>query len=163
METNNIVSLYEARGFCDDEMLMLESDIYYKKELLEQLLKGKGDCVILTSPFNIDTMNGSAIRSVDGKAIELILGAWQEAGFDYSKTEKTVNIYKFSKEFVKDKYMPLVEWYVNRMGEESYYEKVLGSIIYYRECDIRTVCVPESMWCEVDNMEDLKSARRIFG
>ena len=43
LETNNIVSLYKAVDFCDDDMLMLECDIYYHKEMLEALLKGKGE------------------------------------------------------------------------------------------------------------------------
>lgn len=35
LETNNVVSLYQAVDFCDDDMLMLECDIYYHKEMLE--------------------------------------------------------------------------------------------------------------------------------
>jgi hypothetical protein len=49
------------------------------------------------------------------------------------------------------------------MGENSYYEKVLGSLMYYRECDFRIVEVPEDMWCEIDDAYDLKRARARFG
>lgn len=50
----------------------------------------------------------------------------------------------------------------NNMGENSYYEKVLGSMIYLRECDIQVVEVPGSMWCEIDDYEDLERAKAIF-
>ena len=48
------------------------------------------------------------------------------------------------------------------MGENSYYEKVLGSLLYYRECDARIVEVPENMWCEIDDADDLERARKQF-
>ena len=162
LETNNIVSLYQAIEFCDDDMLMLECDLFYYRELLEMLKNGRGDCAILVSPFNPKTMDGTVIRVDGDKAQELILGKWQEDGFDYTGTKKTVNMYRFTKKFVQ-KYMPLIKWYVENMGENSYYEKVLGSLMYLRECDMRVVEVPEEMWCEVDDMEDLERAGKRFG
>ena len=108
-------------------------------------------------------MDGSVIRVDGDKALELILGKWQDPDFDYAPTRKTVNMYKFEKNFVKNKYMPLIRWYVESMGENSYYEKVLGSLMYYRECDFRIVEVPEEMWCEVDDADDLARARARFG
>ncbi|MBP5592293.1 phosphocholine cytidylyltransferase family protein [bacterium] len=162
LETNNIVSLYNAASFCDDEMLMLECDIYYHKEMLEKLMAGKGECSILVSPFNPETMDGSVVRVDGDKAVELVLGKWQGEGFDYANTRKTVNMYRFTKDFV-GKYMPLIKWYVENMGENSYYEKVLGSLMYLRECDFRVVEVPEEMWCEIDDAEDLARAEKKFG
>ena len=162
LETNNIVSLYQAMEFCDDDMLMLECDVFYQKELLQALKNSRGDCGILVSPFNAETMDGTVIRVEGDQARELILGMWQGDGFDYTGTMKTVNMYRFTKAFAQ-KYMPLIKWYVENMGEKSYYEKVLGSLMYLRECDIRVVEVPEEMWCEVDDTEDLERARKRFG
>ena len=161
LETNNVVSLYNAIEFCDDDMLMLECDIYYHQEMIEQLMHGKGECSILVSPFNPHTMDGTVIRVEEERAIELILGKWQGPDFDYTNTRKTVNMYRFTKEFTR-KYMPLVKWYVENIGEQSYYEKVLGSLMYLRECDMRIVEVSEDMWCEIDDANDLARARAKF-
>lgn len=161
-ETNNVVSLNMAQSFCDDDMLMLECDIYYHKELLEALLAGKGECSILVSPFNPQTMDGSVVRVDGDKAVELVLGKWQGQNFDYTNTRKTVNIYRFEKAFV-EKYMPLIKWYVENVGEQSFYEKILGSLMYLREFDMRVVEVPEETWCEVDDAADLARARERFG
>ncbi len=164
LTTNNVVSLYVAKQFMDDDVLLLECDIYYKKEMLEKLIQGKGDCSILVSPFNKDVMDGTVIRvSEQDKAEDLILGKWQDEDFDYSSTRKTVNLYKFTKHFVKDLYMPLIKWYVQNMSENNYYEKVLGLLLYLKECDIRVVEVPSDMWCEIDDVDDLQRARRLFG
>ena len=161
LTTNNVVSLYNAIDYCNDDILMLECDIYYHKEMLEALMQGKGECSILVSPFNPKTMDGTVIRVDGDKAQELILGKWQEEGFDYSSTRKTVNMYRFTKAFTQ-KYMPLIKWYVENMGEQSYYEKVLGSLMFLREVDVRIVEVPECMWCEVDDASDLVRAREMF-
>ena len=162
LETNNVVSLYKALDFFDDDVLMLECDIYYHKEMLEKLMNGKGECSILVSPFNSETMDGTVVRIENDRAVELILGKWQGKDFDYSDTRKTVNMYRFTKQFAL-KYMPLIKWYVENMGEQSYYEKVLGSLMYYKECDMRIIEVPENMWCEIDNAEDLARANVQFG
>ena len=119
-------------------------------------------CSILVSPFNKDTMDGTVIEVEGDVAKALILGKWQGMEFDYTNTRKTVNMYKFSRDFVEKKYMPLIKWYVKNMGENSYYEKVLGSLLYYRECDARIVEVPENMWCEIDDADDLERARKQF-
>lgn len=157
LETNNVVSLACASEFCDDDMLMLECDVYYPREMLERLMTGEGDCSILVSPFNPDTMDGTVIRVDGDRACELILGKWQDPGYDYLNSFKTVNMYRFTKDFTV-KFLKLVKWYVENMGEQSYYEKVLGSLMYLREFDIRTVVVPERMWCEIDDAGDLERA-----
>lgn len=164
IETNNIISLLRATEYCDDDMLLLECDIYYPKELLDVFLRRgrKGDCSILVSPYNPMTMSGTVIRVDGDNALELILGKWQGDGFDYSNTKKTVNIYYFTKEFI-GKYMSLVRWYVENIDENSYYETVLGGMIYWKRYDIRVVEVSEKMWCEIDDVGDLNRAKDIFG
>lgn len=160
--TNNIVSLYQATKFCDDDMLMLECDIYYHKEMIDALLKGDGECNILVSDFNKDTMDGTVIEVNGNYAKQLVLGKWQGDNYDYSNSKKTVNMYKFKKDFIKNKYMPLIKWYVENIGKDSYYEKVLGQLIYLQEFDVKVVSVPETMWCEIDDADDLARAKKQF-
>ena len=161
LETNNIYSLYMATGFCDGDMLLLEADLFYKKEILQQLLEKKGDCCIMTSDFNPATMDGTviAIDADSDKASALVLGKWQRDGFDYTNAKKTVNIYKFSGDFIK-KYIALIEWFVKNIGVNSYYETALGMMLYLKEFDVRIVNVPESSWYEIDDASDLERARQ---
>ena len=163
LDTNNIYSLYKALDFFDDDSLMLECDIFYRSELLRRIIESENsECSILVSPYNPSTMDGTVIRSEGNAAEELILVKYQTKGFDYSNCFKTVNIYRFSREFIVNKYAPLIKWYVSNMGDNVYYEKVLGSLIYYRECDIKIVKVSEVMWCEIDDEDDLLRAGKKF-
>ena len=161
LETNNVYSLYKAADFCNDEMLLLECDLFYEKDVIQKLICGQGDCVILCSKYNPKIMDGTAVEIEKEKISSLILGKWQNKDFDYSKAYKTVNMYKFSKTFVL-KYMNLIKWYIQNMGENSYYEKVLGSMIYLQENDFKPVIIDESDWCEIDDAEDLKRAELMF-
>ncbi len=160
--TNNVFSMYKAMSFFDDDVILSECDIYYKRDLIEKVVADDSECSIVVSPFNPDTMDGTVIRVFKNKAIELILGKWQGADFNYADCQKTVNVYKFSKGFIQEKFAPLLKWYVEKMGKNSYYEKILGSLIYYKECNINVVSVPETAWCEIDNLEDLEKARNYF-
>ncbi len=161
LETNNVASLACAASYCDDDMLLMECDLFYRKKMIENLLAGEGDCSILVSPYDPDVMDGTAIIAQGNKVNELVLGKWQTENFDYSIAKKTVNMYRFNKEFA-GKFLKLIDWYVRNMGENSYYEKVLGSMIYLRECDFRIVEVPASAWCEIDDVDDLERARKQF-
>ncbi len=107
-------------------------------------------------------MDGTVIALERDVAKSLILGKWQDDDFDYTNTRKTVNMYKFRKEFIEKKCMPFIKWYIENMSEANYYEKVLGGLLYYRECDVRIVEVLETMWCEIDDVEDLKRAEKQF-
>ncbi len=161
-KTNNVYSLYCARDFCTDEMILLECDLFYKKELIDKIVKEpNSDCSILVSNFNPKTMDGTVIECDDGIAKNLVLGKWQRDNFDYSKSLKTVNIYKFSTDFIK-KFINLIKWYCENMGTNCYYEKLLGAMIYLREDDFHIVKVSDALWCEIDNEQDLEKANEKF-
>lgn len=162
LETNNIFSLYKAADFCDSDMLLLEADLFYDKSLIQNILRGDADCNILTSAFDKEKMDGTVIlANSEGVATELVLGKWQPENFDYSNANKTVNIYKFSKKFAEH-YLKLIKWYVENVGVDSYYEKVLGCMIYLRDFDIRIVKIPETSWFEIDDLKDLSFVRSVF-
>ena len=156
--TNNVVSFCMAAGFCDDEMLLLECDVCCRRDVLLKMKESSADCLILASPYDPARMNGTAVRITNGDRVEeLIVGSRQGKSFDYGKVLKTVNIYRFSKRFLS-KYIPLLQWYTRTMGENCFYEKVLGALIYLQECDVRVLKTDKDTWCEIDDMQDLEHA-----
>lgn len=157
--TNNVYSLYLARDYVKDDCLMLECDIYYTDDLIERLLSGKAACNILVSPFQADTMNGSVVFCGEGDRVSsLVIKRDQGEGFDYAGALKTVNAYHFKDGWAKNVLMPNIETYVRTQGVNSYYELVIGGLIYYGNSDIRAVRIPADRWYEVDDMDDLRKA-----
>lgn len=158
-QTNNVYSLALAKPYIHEDCLLLECDIYYSGDLIEALLSGEGDCRILVSPLNPATMNGSVVFADDlGRCERLTIKRDQGDGFDATHALKTVNAYYFTRAFAVDVLMPNLEIYVKTQGVNSYYELVIGGLIYYRNHDIRAISISADRWYEVDDENDLAIA-----
>lgn len=161
-KTNNVYSFYLTKDYISDDALLLECDLYYREELIRKLLECGGECDIMVSPYDAKTMDGTVVfADEEGKARSLVVKRFQGADFDFSDALKTVNIYKFTKDFLKNKFYPAIETYVRTQDLDNYYEFVLGSLVYYGN-DIRVLKVDESEWAEVDSLSDLKAAEKKF-
>ena len=153
--TNNVYSLYLAKDWVDSDCILLESDLYYKSDLMNAILSEEHDCSILVSPFNEKTMNGTIIVADNMRAKALVVKAHQDSAVDYSRAYKTVNVYKFGKAFWTEKFMPALDLYIKTGNLNSYYELVLGSLIYYQNDDIAIKMIGEDRWYEIDDIHDL--------
>jgi NDP-sugar pyrophosphorylase family protein len=143
---------------------MLECDLFYRKELIDKILQeSDASCSLLVSRYNSDTMNGTVVTTdKNNTVLSLVIKRNQKENFDYSDVAKTVNIYFFKKPFIVGKFLPTIETYIETQSDNSYYELVLGSLIYYGNDDIRAIYVDESEWCEIDDTDDLKKANLLF-
>ena len=99
-KTNNIYSLWLARGYmAEEETLLLESDLIFEDSVLEAVVNSSyKDCALISK---YETwMDGTMVRIDDDNNIVNFI---PKKAFKYSDTAfyfKTVNIYKFSKEFI---------------------------------------------------------------
>jgi len=160
--TNNVYSLWLASQFMNDDCILLECDLLYDLSILTSLKKHHdASCVIVTSKYNRETMDGSVVSINDNmQATALYVKSVQNDDFDYSNMYKTVNIYKFSKEFLADSFLPAIDSYVNTQSVNSYYELVLGSLISSKNNSFYVLDVPEDSWCEIDDINDLERASK---
>ena len=157
--TNNIYSLWLAAAPADEDVLLFECDLIYSDLLLQELNNSSADCAIVTSYFNKETMDGSVIEiKGEDEAINLVLKKEQGPDFDYTDMRKTVNIYKFTKDFWNEAFAPSLEKEVKSGNVNSYYELVLKDIMHSKKWNMKVINVPESYWCEIDDMDDLKRA-----
>jgi len=157
--TNNVYSLAKVKNQVTSDCLLLECDLFYTQSLIERIINEKDDCDIVVSQYNPQTMNGTVILSdSENNANQLVIKKHQGEGFDYSKAWKTVNIYKFKQLFFNNRLLPAICEYVRSGNLQNYYELVLGSLIYFRDNNIKIVPVDENMWYEIDDQNDLKIA-----
>jgi histidinol-phosphate/aromatic aminotransferase/cobyric acid decarboxylase-like protein len=85
--------------------------------------------------------------------------------FSYSETEsyyKTVNIYKFSREFLQTSYVPFLEAYSKTMGNNEYYEQVLRVITTLDKNELKALVLSDQKWYEIDDVQDKDIAETIF-
>lgn len=161
-KTNNIYSLWLARGYmAEEETLLLESDLIFEDAVLKAALESPHrDCALISK---YETwMDGTMVRIDDD---DNIVNFIPKKAFKYSDTQfyyKTVNIYKFSKEFIVNHYLPFLEAYIRVLGENEYYEQVLRVITLIDNAGIKAQPITGLHWYEIDDVQDLRIAEAIF-
>ena len=162
--TNNVYSFWLARNYINDDVIMLECDLIYNRSLIDRfLLESKASCNILVSKYNPQTMDGTVVEVDENNHVRsLIIKRDQKETMEYANMAKTVNIYCFKKHFIVDKFLPLIEVYVKAQSVNSYYELVLGGLVYYGNSDFSAVFADADEWFEIDDMEDLNRANTYF-
>jgi len=162
-ETNNVYSMALALEQCpiDDDILLIESDLICDADVFRSLLDDPQPNVALLDHYR-PGMDGTVVRIRDGLITEVIPPHLQQEGFSFADTFKTLNIYKFARDFCATTFKPLVSYYANSVDENSYYELILGILIYLRRAEISAHLVDSAHWAEVDDPNDLQSAQFLF-
>ncbi len=161
-KTNNIYSLWLARDLmAEEETLLLESDLIFEDRVLQMAIDSEYPNVALVAKYET-WMDGTMVRIDDDcKIINFI----PKKAFKYSDTDfyyKTVNVYKFSPEFVNVHYLPFLEAYIKVLGQNEYYEQVLRVITMIDVADMRALPIHGLRWYEIDDVQDLRIAETIF-
>ncbi len=160
--TNNIYSLSLAKEYlCREDTLLLESDLVFEESIIDMLLEDKRTSLALVDKFE-SWMDGSCmvIDEAD-RILDFIPGKY----FDFREKEnyyKTVNIYKLSRQFSKNIYVPFLEAYEKAMGENEYYESVIKLIVMLDTSEIRVKRLNGQKWYEIDDVQDLDIAESLF-
>ena len=110
-----------------DDTLLIERDLIYDDVLFELLVNDPRPDLALVAKYE-SWMDGTMVRIDDDYNI---IDFVSKEAFSFKEIEtyyKTVNIYKFSKEFSCTKYVPFLEAYCKAVGNNEYYENVLRMI-----------------------------------
>ena len=160
--TNNIYSLALAKEWLRaDDTILLESDLIFDDTMLSLLLDNPQPNLALVAKYE-SWMDGTMVRIDEDLNIVNFV---PKAAFRYEETAdyyKTVNIYKFSREFLNDKYIPFLDAYMKALGNNEYYENVLRIITFLGGGDLKALPVGNVKWYEIDDKQDLDIAEAIF-
>lgn len=160
--TNNIYSLALAKDIlCEDDSLLLESDLIFEDSMLDMLVNHPDPNLALVAKYET-WMDGTMVR-IDSE--RNIVNFVPKAAFrfeDVSVYYKTVNIYKFSKEFSQKEYVPFLDAYSKVMGNNEYYEQVLRVITLVHNSTLKALPIGDKKWYEIDDIQDLDIASAIF-
>lgn len=160
--TNNIYSLWLARDYLmSDDTLLLESDLIFEDSVIDCAIESPYPNLALVAKYE-PWMDGTMIcKDCNDNIVTFI----PKSAFDYADTDsyfKTVNIYKLSREFSSQRYLPFLEAYIKAMGNNEYYEQVLRVMTLIDNCEIKAVDIAGRKWYEIDDVQDLRIAETIF-
>lgn len=161
-KTNNIYSLFLAKDYLlNDDSLILESDLIFENGILEELIADPYPNLALVAKFE-SWMDGTVVTIDNQGNIINFLSKNQFLFENIPSYYKTVNIYKFSKDFSNYYYVPFLEAYLHALGTNEYYEQVLKVISNLDESHIKVKKIIDKKWYEIDDIQDLNIAESIF-
>lgn len=163
-ETNNIFSLAMAFDSIEitSDIIIIESDLIYNPSVVRQLLESCYDDVALVDRFR-SGMDGTVVTVDENDVITSVIPPHlQDENFDFSNKFKTLNIYKFSKQFCLTSFKKLLSYYANVIDDNCYYELILGILIYMQKEVVHAEKVGSKAWAEVDDPNDLTVAEFVF-
>lgn len=161
-KTNNIYSLSLASDYlCEDDTLLFESDLIFEDSVLDSLVRDPRPTLALVDKYE-SWMDGTCVKLNEDDNIEAFVPG-KKFKFDEIKDYyKTVNIYKFSKDFSNTHYVPFLDAYQKALGENEYYEQVLRVITMLDDPVIKAKRLTGQKWYEIDDIQDLDIATSIF-
>lgn len=161
-KTNNIYSLYMAKEeMLKNDILLLESDLIFDNSILKNLTADTNKNMAVIASYE-PWMDGTCVKlDSENNIIDFVTSK----KFDFNNTKdlyKTVNVYKFSKEFNKC-YIKFLEAYLSSNGENQYYETVLETMINVLPNELKGFVLNDNQkWYEIDDKQDLDIAESIF-
>jgi len=161
-KTNNIYSLYLAKEYLlKEDTLLLESDLIFEDSVLNKVVEDPYPSLALVAKYE-SWMDGTVVTLDEENTIKSFLGKKDFKYEDIQSYYKTVNIYKFSKEFSTTHYVPFLEAYSKALGNNEYYEQVLKVITLLDKPEIKASILSDKSWYEIDDVQDLDIAESIF-
>lgn len=160
--TNNIYSLYLAREqFMQDDTILLESDLIYDPELIRLLVDAPEKDMVTVAKYE-SWMDGT-VTLLDEQGVIREFVEKKDFRFDNAENYyKTVNIYKFSKDFAERLYIPFLHAYIRAYGMNQYYELVLKTLTQTPGARLHAFEVGRMKWYEIDDAQDLDIANTLF-
>lgn len=152
--TNNIYSLWLARGVIDEPFLLAESDLVFDEALLEEMLHADRIAISRQLPW----MNGTTVTLDPTGVAAFCLGEMSRSDATHYKT---VNLYSFSRETWRA-ICERLDKYVNAKRTGDYYESVFAEMVADASLTLSPVLFDADSWYEIDTLEDLAAAELVF-
>jgi len=160
--TNNIYSLWLAREHLNEDIVLLESDVFFERVLLDHLFANDNRNVATVARHQ-SWMSGTVV-SVDKKGdIQALLDTrYQGPQFDYSKVFKTINIYVFRRDFLRAQFVPRLDALIHAGDVNLYYEVILRETVCNQQHSMMALLCDDIKWFEIDYENDRLTAEYLF-
>ncbi len=153
--TNNIYSLWMAKELINEPFLLLESDLVFDETLLNDMIFPDRIALAEMQPW----MNGTCVTVNQSNMVSEFLTDDKETSDEIKY--KTVNIYSLSLDSWK-KIIKRLDIQISAGNVNSYYETVFADMISDNSLKLKSVSFDGRPWYEIDTLEDLTLAEKIF-
>lgn len=157
---NNSYSLWMTKNYIKSDMLLLDSDILFDKNIIRELLNsGRENCLAVNCSDKLDEEQIKVI--VDG--VNKILEIGKEIDIKKSFGE-SIGIEKFNSLFLKDLFAILDRKIINEKNVNEFYEASFQEVIDKKDerNSLYSVDVSNYECLEIDTPDDYKKANDLF-
>jgi len=155
LSTNNIYSLWAARHAIQEPFLLLECDLVFDDVLLGKMLEPDRIAVSRILPW----MNGTTVTIDQSQRATCIHMGGCPAPDE--TTYKTVNMYSLSLP-AWQQVAKRLEHYVSAGRVNGFYETVFAEMLAEGSLAFEAVFFDNERWYEIDTLDDLRQAERLF-
>jgi len=161
-KTNNIYSLSLAKNqLQEDDTLLIESDLIFEDSIFNKIISDPYPDLALVAKYE-PWMDGTMTVLDENNFINNFV---PKQSLNYANVDiyyKTLNIYKFSQSFSRNRYVPFLEAYSKTFGNNEYYEQVLRVLAMLDKTGLKGLPLENEKWYEIDDIQDLDIAETLF-
>ncbi len=144
-DTNYIYSIYCAKDYLDDDILLMHGDLVFDDGVLESVIDSVESCMTVSSTLSLPEKDFKAV--VDN-------GYVKKVGIEFFDNALAAQpLYKLKRDDLS-KWMAKITEYCENGNTSVYAENALNELD--GACNIRALDVKDELCAEVDNPEDLK-------
>ena len=151
-ETNYIYSIYCARGFLDDDILLMHGDLVFAREVLDKALAYGGSCMTVSSTLPLPEKDFKA-QVKDGRIMKVGVDIFEDA-------VEAQALYKMKREDWKV-WLDEIAAFCESGNTKVYAENALNAL--EGRANILALDVKDLLCAEIDNPEDLEAVKQRLG
>ena len=166
--TNMVHSMFCAKEFMNDDIIVSYSDIIYKKEVLKNLMDCKEEIgVVIDKKWKELWSLRMQNPLMDAETLKIKNGKIKEIGFKPNSYDDIEGQYIGLIKFAKSSLKKVIKYYENLDKNKSYYNNkfnnmyltTLLQLIIDNLIDVTPVMI-EGGWVEIDSLEDINNYKK---
>lgn len=154
MKTNNMFSLYISKKYANNKnIILMNGDVFFDKSIITDLINSKYENQIICDDriFNIESMK-ITIENDKIKSISKEINSNDSSGC-------SIDVYKFSKKATRKLFHIIKHNYIKNNKNNMWTELAINDLL--NMVDVYPLYT-NKRWYEIDNLEDLENACRVF-
>lgn len=163
-KTNTAYSLLLGMNYLNgfDQLFILEGDVFFEERLFAELMKDSNPNLTALEKYNPSLDGTFAEVDSEWNVVDWVHKKNRTPDYVVETKHKTVNIHKFSQEFADRKLKPALAEQVERFQGNVPLEDVMRLIVTWDHHLVKGFDTGTYKWFEIDDMNDLKIAEKIF-
>lgn len=160
--TNDVYSLWRARGHLNEDTYLIEGDVLVSPELLRRLADPRGRSTVAVTPFDPELRNIDALLNPDSRVVRLVKDVDPNATHAKPYTAyTTISAFLLRRELLHG-LVPALDVCIGDGRVHEVYETVLDEVIVAGRCVLYGVDTGGAVWHEVDDAADRLGAEYRF-